>query len=114
GPAPGPQPVAAAIVIGPEPGGTANPDGGAPVNLTVTGSVTYERLLVTASGLDLSSPATEDAVNVTVEAVAHNDINSVLGSAVTDANGDYSLNFSTSVDYFIRARAQSGQDRVFH
>lgn len=114
GPAPGPQPVAAAIVIGPEPGGSANPDGGAPVNLTVTGNVTYERLMVTATGLDLSSPATEDAVNVTVEAVAHNDINSVLGSAVTDANGDYSLNFSTSVDYFVRARAESGQDRVFH
>src|SRR5690606_35560041 len=114
----GPTPVSAYSVIGPAPGGVADPDGGAPVNLTITGNITFDRLPVTATGLDLLNPVSENAVDVLVEAVAYNNINNVLGSASTDAAGAYSLNFSTTVDYYIRARAQCGSggdiDRVFH
>lgn len=110
--------VAPVMVIGPGSGGVPDPDGGSPVALTITGTVTYERLTVTAAGLDLLNPVTENAVNVVVEAVAHNDINNVLGTASTDAVGDYTLNFSTTVDYYIRARAQTGTgldiDAVYH
>ncbi len=114
----GPTPVSAYSVIGPAPGGTADPDGGAPVNLTITGTISFDRLPVTAAGLDLLNPVSTAAADVLVEAVAHNDINSVLGSTSTDATGAYSINFSTTVDYYIRARAQCGSggdiDRVFH
>lgn len=110
--------VAPVTVIGPGPGGVPDPDGGSPVALAITGTVTYERLTVTATGLDLLNPLTENAVNVVVEAVAHNDINNVLGTTATDAVGDYMLNFSTTVDYYIRARAQTGTgldiDAVYH
>jgi hypothetical protein len=114
----GPKPVSPAAVIGPEPGGTADPDGGAPVALTITGTVTFERLVVTAAGLDLLNPITENAAGVLVEAVAHNDISNVLGTATADTNGDFTLNFSTGVDYFMRARARAGTgpdvDSVYH
>jgi hypothetical protein len=113
-----PTPISAYSVIGPAPGGAVDPDGGAPVNLTITGNISYDRLPVTASGLDLLNPVSTAAVDVLVEAVAHNDISNVLGSASTDAAGAYSLNFSTTVDYYLRARAQCGSgldiDRVFH
>ena len=114
----GPSPVSAYSVIGPAPGGTADPDGGAPVNLTITGTISFDRLLVTAAGLDLLNPVSTAAADVLVEAVAHSNINNVLGSTSADASGAYSLNFSTTVDYYIRARAQCGSgsdiDRVFH
>ena len=113
-----PKPVSPSEVIGPVSGGTADLDGGVPVALTVSGKVTYERLPVTAAGLDLLNPVTENAVSVPVEAVAHNSITTVLGTATTDANGDFTLSFSTTVDYFIRARALSGTgpdtDAVYH
>lgn len=105
-------------VIGPGPGGAPDPDGGAPVALTITGKVTYERLAVTATGLDLLNPVTENAANVVVEAVSHADISTVLGTTASDANGDYTLSFSTTVDYYIRARARAGTgldvDAVYH
>ncbi|MCB9893668.1 MAG: hypothetical protein H6839_04390 [Planctomycetes bacterium] len=105
-------------VIGPEPGGTKDPDGGTPVNLTISGNVSYDRLLVTAAGLDTANPVNEVAQNVLVEAVAWYDLNTVFASTATDAAGDYTLNFSTITDYFIRARAQTGTapdvDRVYH
>ncbi|MCA8914818.1 MAG: hypothetical protein KDB90_05360 [Planctomycetes bacterium] len=110
--------VPADSVIGPEPGGTKDPDGGAPVALTISGNVSYDRLLVTAAGLDTASPANEVAQDVLVEAVAWYDLNTVFASTSTDASGDYTLNFSTIADYFIRARAQCGTapdiDRVYH
>lgn len=111
-------PVSERSVIGPKIGGSPDPDGGAPVNLTISGNVSYDRLSVTAGGLDLMNPVSENAVGVTVEAVAWSDINNVLATANTDAVGAYTLNFSTTVDYYIRARARSGValnvDRVYH
>lgn len=113
----GSAPVAPAAVIGPAPGGTADPDGGGAVALTINGAVTYDRLPVTPSGLG-AAPVVEDAVEVVVEAVAHDDINNVLAATATGTGGAYTLNFSTTVDYYIRARAESGAggdvDRVYH
>lgn len=111
-------PIPESRVIGPVLGGLADADGGAPVNLTVSGHISFDRLSVTAGGLDLLNPVNQDAVAVLVEAVAWNDIHNVLASANTDTSGNYTLNFSTTIDYFIRARAQSGTglnlDRVYH
>ncbi len=105
-----------ASVIGPS-GGSANPDGGAPAALTITGQVTFDRLPVTATGLG-STPTVEDAAGVLVEAVRHNDIHDVVASTSTDAAGNYTLNLNLSHDFFIRARAQSGTgpdiDQVYH
>lgn len=73
---------------------------------------------MTATGLDLANPVSQPAVNVLVEAVPYDDYYSPLATGVTDSNGDYTINFSTTVDYYIRARAQSGSatnvDRVYH
>jgi hypothetical protein len=112
-----PQPVKPGQVIGPAPGGSSDPGGGAPVALTISGTVTFDRLPVTAAGLG-ATPSVENAANVLVEAVQHNAINTVLASTTTDAAGAYTLNFNTTVDYFVRARAESGNapdtDRVYH
>lgn len=106
------------VILRPEPGGAADPDGGTPVSLTITGNISYDRLSVTATGLDLANPVSQPAVNVLVEAVPYDDYYSPLATGVTDSNGDYTINFSTTVDYYIRARAQSGSatnvDRVYH
>jgi len=113
GPATGLNPV---FVIGPL-GGSANPDGGAPVALTVTGQVTFDRLPVSASGLG-STPTVTAASNVLVEAVRHNDIFDVVATTTTDVAGNYTLNLNVSHDFFVRARAHSGSggnvDRVLH
>jgi hypothetical protein len=111
-------PVPDYVVIRPEPGGSADPDGGPVQNLTIMGNVSYDRLSVTASGLDLLSPVSEPAVNVLVEAVPYDDVYTPMATAVTDGSGDYSISFSTNLDYFIRARAETGSgsdvDRVYH
>ncbi|MCF6227819.1 MAG: hypothetical protein L3J82_04005 [Planctomycetes bacterium] len=112
-----PQPIPASAVIGPESGGSADPDGGTPAALTITGKITFERLPVSTGGLG-ATPSLENAANVAVEAVAHDDINNVLASGMTDSNGDYSIAFSTDADYYIRARSTSGTagniDTVYH
>ena len=110
-------PIPAIEVIGPETGGTADPDGGAPIALTITGKITFDRLPVTTSGLG-ATPSIENAEEVVVEAVAHDDIMNVLATATTNTTGDYSLGFSTDVDYYVRARSISGTgsniDAVYH
>lgn len=109
-------PLPAASVIGPA-GGTASPDGGAPVALTLSGQVTFDRLPVTATGLG-GTPTVTPAVDVLIEAVRHNDIHSVIATTTTDAGGNYTLNLNVDHDFYVRARAQSGTtgdlDRVFH
>lgn len=112
-----PQPVSAHSVLKPETGGTADPDGGATVALTISGKLTFDRLPVTTGGLG-ATPSVENAANVVVEAVAYNDINNVLAIGSTNATGDYSLGFSTDLDYYIRARSIAGTglniDTVYH
>jgi hypothetical protein len=102
-------------VIGPLGGGGEEP-GGQPVTLTVTGTVTYERLPVSSQGL--GTPVTEPARGVLVEVVHHRDIKIVFESTTTDQAGNFSITFTTDIDYFVRARAQSGTgtdvDRVLH
>lgn len=104
-------------VIGPAPGVVADPPGGAPALVFVSGRVTFDRLLPGPAGLD-PSPSNRRATFVTVEAVSAENSSHVLDAAVTDAAGDYSMSFSTDRDYFVRARSESGSglqvDRVFH
>lgn len=115
GPAPTP-PLNPVLVIGPD-GGAANADGGAPVALTVSGQVTFDRLPVTAGGLG-GTPSVTPAADVLIEAVRHNNINAVIATTTTDASGNYTLNLNVDHDFYVRARAQSGTagnlDRVFH
>lgn len=104
------------LVIGPL-GGSADPDGGTAVALTVSGQVTFDRLPVTASGLG-STPTTGPAVNVLIEAVRHDDMFDVVATTNTDASGNYTLNLLLAHDFYVRARAIAGSgadiDRVYH
>lgn len=107
-----PEPLPPERVIGPA-GGSADPDGGGPVSVTVNGNVTYDRLAVLQWGLD-ATPTVETAAGVLVEAVAHDDITNVLATTTTGGSGAYALTFDTDVDYYIRARARAGDDGVYH
>ncbi|NUO17332.1 MAG: hypothetical protein HUU03_12905 [Planctomycetaceae bacterium] len=102
---PSPKAVTAAEVLGPA-GGLAQPDGGVPVALTVSGKISFERLLPTPTGLG-ATPVTQSAALVQVEVVRHDDFSVLLApAAFADANGDYSISFSTDRDFFVRARAR--------
>lgn len=104
------------LVIGPF-GGSADPDGGTAVALTVSGQVTFDRLPVTAGGLG-STPISGPAVNVLIEAVRHDDMFDVVGTTSTDASGNYTLNLLLAHDFYVRARTTTGTgvdiDRVYH
>jgi hypothetical protein len=103
---PKPNAVSATVILRQAPGALANADGGAPVMLTVSGKITYERLIPTALGLN-ATPVTQNAAFVAVEFVEHDTLNTFVAPAVNaDANGDYTATFSTDRDFFVRARAQ--------
>lgn len=106
GPKAKPSAVSATVILRQSPGGMANADGGAPVMLTVSGKITFSRLVPTPLGLD-ATPVTQNAAFVLVEFVEHDTLSTFVASAVNaDANGDYSATFSTDRDFFVRARAQ--------
>ncbi len=105
-PVPAPQAVSAASVIAPAPGGVANPDGGVAATLTVSGKISFDRLIATGFGLD-ALPQRQNAAFVRVEVVRHDDPSTLIVPAVaTDALGDYSVTFATDRDFYVRARAQ--------
>ncbi|MBP9892560.1 MAG: hypothetical protein KBG84_11715 [Planctomycetes bacterium] len=100
----GPKAVSATAILEQQ-GGTANADGGAPVMLTISGKVTFERYTATAFGL-AATPVTQNAAFVLVEFVQHETLNTLVATSVNaDANGDYTATFSTDRDFFVRARA---------
>lgn len=102
---PSPQAVSPAEVLGPA-GGVAQLDGGAPVALTISGKISFERLLPTPAGLGPGA-VTQNAPWVQVEVVQHDDFSVLLAPAVfADGNGDYSISFSTDRDFYVRARAR--------
>jgi hypothetical protein len=94
-------------------GGMADPPGGQPVTMIVSGSVTYDRLPVSSAGLG-ATPVVENAAFVTVEAAYTISPYSVFASATADSNGDYSFSFITDHDFYVRARSEAGPDRVFY
>lgn len=101
----GPKAVNASAILEQQ-GGMANADGGAPVMLTISGKVTFERYTPTAFGL-AAAPVTQNAAFVLVEFVQHDTLNTLVTASVNaDANGDYTATFSTDRDFFVRARAQ--------
>jgi hypothetical protein len=98
------------VFLGPAKGGTQVP-ADTPATVTVSGRVTFERLAVTPSGLG-PTPASQPAAFVTVEAVTLAPP-PVVASATTNASGDYTLSFTTQSPFYIRARVESGDDRVY-
>lgn len=101
---PGPKAVSASAILEQQ-GGIANANGGAPVMLTISGKITFERYAPTAFGLAAAAP--RNAAFVLVEFVEHGTLSSSVATSVnTDANGDYTATFSTDKDFFVRARAQ--------
>lgn len=115
-PKPKPKPLDPLALIGPE-GGTAFADGGAAVNISVDGQVTFDRLPATASGLD-ATPVVTPAGFVLVEAVRHNNAYDVVATTIADAGGNYLMILTVDHDYYLRARTVAGtgadQDTVFH
>jgi hypothetical protein len=113
---PGPSGLNPIFVIGAF-GGSADPDGGANVALTINGQVTFDRLPVTASGLG-STPTVLPAANVLVEAVRHGDMFDVIATTTADAGGNYTLNLNLNYDFYMRARTSNGTgldiDCVYH
>ncbi len=106
GPKPKPNAVSATVILRQATGGMANADGGAPVMLTISGKITFERLIPTTLGLN-ATPLTQNAAFVSVEFVEHDTLNTFVAPSVNaDANGDYTATFLTDRDFFVRARAQ--------
>jgi hypothetical protein len=105
------------LIIGPQEGVDPDYPGGAPVLVHVSGRVTFDRWPVGPSGVD-GPPVETPAAFVLVEAVSAEDYSVVIRTAETDAAGDFSMTFTCTMDYFVRARAQSGTgknvDRVIH
>ncbi|HKS58852.1 MAG TPA: hypothetical protein VJS12_26410 [Steroidobacteraceae bacterium] len=86
-------------------GGGGNPP---PANVTISGRITFDRIpfsVTLGDGLNPAATAESPAREVTVQAIdAAN--SSVLGTATTDANGNYSVTVPSNRNLFIRARAE--------
>lgn len=100
-PAPAPSPT-------PSPTPTPTPTSTAPV--TITGTITYESVpfaTTLGQGLNFAGASARPARFVVVEAV--NASGTVLDTALTDANGDYSVTVSGNTDVRIQAKSQMRQ-----
>lgn len=88
-------------------GGSSSCVPGSGVNVTVSGSITFDRVPLTDSGaLDFPATSVEPARKITVEAVC----NSVLTSTTSDDNGNYSLSVPAgTTGLVVRAKAQMQQ-----
>ncbi|MCC6573913.1 MAG: hypothetical protein IT462_08980 [Planctomycetes bacterium] len=91
-------------LLGPEPGELPDPDGGASVNLTVSGRAGYYRHVPLPSGLS-GYRVYEVCQFVTVQAVGWAPPHAVLGEDTSDELGRYSIDISTSADFYIRVLA---------
>ena len=80
-----------------------------PTTTTVSGRITYDRVPFKpgSGGLDLNNPVRKPARLITVQAVSTATPPSVLATAVTDANGNYSLTVPRSTTLLVRARAET-------
>jgi hypothetical protein len=90
---------------GTDPGNPGTPGGGG-AQVTISGRVTFERLLFNetlGNGLNAANPVRSPAREVVVQAVSNN---SVVASTATDADGNYSLSVPANRNMFIRVRAQ--------
>ncbi len=86
-------------------------DGGSttPATNAVSGKITFDRVPFNVSlgaGLDFNGIINSPVRGVTVQIVDAADRVTVLGSDLTDANGDYSIPVQPDQDVFVRARAE--------
>ena len=90
------------------PGGGGGGGGGGGPPVTVSGSITFDRVPFSATarqGLDFAGVVQAPVRGATVEAVQSAG-QVVLATTTTDANGAYSLSVAGSTDVFIRVRAE--------
>ncbi|MCP4406790.1 MAG: hypothetical protein GY807_03350, partial [Gammaproteobacteria bacterium] len=86
-------------------------DGGSttPATNAVSGKITFDRVPFNVSlgaGLDFNGIINSPVRGVTVQIVDAADRVTVLGSDLTDANGDYSIPVQPDQDVFVRTRAE--------
>jgi hypothetical protein len=87
-------------------GGGDGPGGGGGETVTVSGKITFDRLVFSTTpqaGLNPNAPIESPARQITVQAVSGS---STVATTTTDANGDYSLSVPANTNIFIRARAE--------
>lgn len=86
-------------------GGTQPPPA---VNITISGTVTYEKVPFRAVGvgLDYNAMANAPVRGAVVEAIDGNDRATIRASTSTDASGTYSLQVESGRSVFIRVKAQ--------
>lgn len=86
-------------------GGGGNPP---PANVTISGRITFSRIpfdVTLDNGLNPAATVALPAREVTVQAIDASN-QSVLATAVTDGNGNYSVSVPSNRNLFIRARAE--------
>jgi hypothetical protein len=79
-----------------------------PPDVTISGRITFDRIpfdTVAGNGLNPAATVEQPARQVTVQAIDASN-SSVLATATTDANGDYSVTVPANRNLFIRARAE--------
>jgi hypothetical protein len=79
-----------------------------PANVTISGRITFDRIpfdTTPGNGLNPAATVESPARQVTVQALDASN-SSVLATATTDLNGDYSVTVPSNRNLFIRARAE--------
>lgn len=79
-----------------------------PTSVTISGRITFDRIPFDATlnqGLNPAGTVESPARGVTVQAIAASGA-TVLATATTDSNGNYSLSVAPNTNLFIRARAE--------
>jgi hypothetical protein len=80
----------------------------APTSVTISGRITFDRIPFKSagSGLNPGAPVESPARMVPIEAIDAS-ANTVLATATTDANGNYSVQVPSNRSLFIRAKAET-------
>jgi hypothetical protein len=89
-------------------GGGGGGGGPPPADVTINGRITFDRITfdtVLGNGLNPAATVESPARQVTVQAIEAG-TQSVLATATTDNNGDYSVTVPSNRNLFIRARAE--------
>jgi len=89
-------------------GGGDGGSGPAPASVTISGRITFDRIgfeTTAGNGLNPTAPVESPARQVTVQAIEAGST-TVLATATTDANGNYSVSVPSNRNLFIRARAE--------
>lgn len=74
---------------------------------TVTGRITYDFFETNPTdGLDLDNPITRPSRGIFIQAIDSNDANRILGTAITDVDGNYSVDVVVGERIFIVANAE--------